>query len=179
MTSDDLVPVLLTDRLRLRAHRLDDFPACAAMWADGQVVAHISGKPSTEGETWSRLLRYAGHWLHLGFGYWAVEDRDTGAFLGEVGFADYHRDTEPGLAGTPEAGWVFATAAHGRGIATEAVRAMLDWADRTLPHTRTAAIFDPGHAAAIGVARKIGFGGDVTGRYGEDPALFLFRDRPL
>ena len=44
-------------------------------------VAH----PATREEAWARLLRYAGHWALLGYGFWLVEDRTTGSFVGEVG----------------------------------------------------------------------------------------------
>lgn len=172
-----MAPILETERLVLRGHRIDDFPASAAMWADPRVVARISGAPSTREQSWSRLLRYAGHWRLLGFGYWAVESRIDGAFLGEVGLADYHRDTDPDLAGRPEAGWVFAAAAHGRGYATEAVTRMLAWADARLDAPVTAALFDPAHAASIRVARKAGYGGDVMGRYGDKAAMFMERAR--
>src|ERR1700728_3292085 len=101
------VPVLETERLRLRGHRLDDFTACAAMWADPVVTRHIGGKPFSEEESWSRLLRYAGHWALLGFGYWVVEEKATGNFAGEIGFANYKRNLEPKLEDMPEIGWVF------------------------------------------------------------------------
>ena len=42
----------------------------------------------------------------LGFGYWLVEERATGAFVGEVGLADFRRELEPGFGDAPEAGWV-------------------------------------------------------------------------
>ena len=79
------IPVIETPRLTLRGHRLDDFSDCAAMWADPIVTRHIGGKPFSEEDTWTRLLRYAGHWLLLGFGYWAIEEKDTGSFVGELG----------------------------------------------------------------------------------------------
>lgn len=40
-------PIIETERLILRAHRLDDFPALAAMWGDPVVARFISGQPST------------------------------------------------------------------------------------------------------------------------------------
>jgi RimJ/RimL family protein N-acetyltransferase len=46
-------PPLETARLELRAHRLDDFAACAAMWADPIVARYIGGKPLSEEETWT------------------------------------------------------------------------------------------------------------------------------
>ena len=70
-------PVIETKRLRLRGHRAADLPACAAMWAKEGVTRFIGGKPLTEEETWLRILRYAGHWALLGFGYWVVEEEDN------------------------------------------------------------------------------------------------------
>jgi RimJ/RimL family protein N-acetyltransferase len=117
-----MVPVLETERLKLRGHRLDDFPACAAMWTDPAVTRHIGGKPPSNEESWTKFLRYFGHWTLLGFGYWVVEGKATVHFAGEFGFADYKRNIEPPLNG-PEIGWVLASQFHGRGYATEAVRA--------------------------------------------------------
>src|ERR1700690_3739295 len=111
------VPVLETERLRLRGHRLDDFPASAAMWADPAVSRQLGRKPFTEEESWTRLLRYVGHWSLLGFGYWVVEEKASGKFAGEVGFADYMRNIEPPL-NAPEIGWALASRFHGKGYAT-------------------------------------------------------------
>lgn len=172
-----MVPVLETKRLLLRGHRKTDFSESASMWADARVVAHISGVPSTPEQSWSRLLRYAGHWHHLGFGYWVVTAKADGSFLGEVGFADYHRDIEASFKGKPEAGWVFNTGSQGKGFASEATAAMLEWADQNLNFTQTIAIFDPTHAASIKVATKVGYSNGVLGRFGTKTALFMERER--
>src|ERR1700692_4018723 len=117
------VPVLETERLKLRAHRLDDFVNCAAMARDAPVTRFVGGKPLSEEEAWTKFLRYAGHWSLLGFGYWAVQEKSSGNFVGEIGFADYKRELEPSLKGEPEIGWVLASAAHGKGYAPEEVPA--------------------------------------------------------
>src|ERR1700683_4190665 len=135
-----MVPVLETDRLKLRGHRMDDFPASAAMWADPVVTRHFA-KSFTVEEAWTRFLRYIGHWSLLGFGYWVVEEKATGNFAGEVGFADYKRDL-PLLKGLPEIGWVFCSQARGKGYATEAVRAAVAWGDTRFPSARTACIIN-------------------------------------
>lgn len=150
-------PVLLTPRLRLRPHTAADFEALARMWADPDVVRHITGRPSTATESWARLLRYVGHWRVLGFGYWALEDLETGAFVGEAGFADYRREIEPSLDGVPEAGWVLAPQAQGRGLATEAMQAAIAWGDANFTSDVTACLFDPQHKASIRVAAKCGY----------------------
>src|SRR5271165_5318949 len=104
MPSSLEVPILETERLKLRGHRLDDFIASAAMWADPRVTEYICDKPLAEEESWTKFLRYVGHWSLLGFGYWVVEENATGHFAGEIGFADYKRDLQPSLKGVPEIG---------------------------------------------------------------------------
>ena len=151
------VPVLETERLILRGHRLEDFDALARMWADPDVARFIGGKPATREESWARLLRYAGHWRLLGFGYWAVVLKDGGQFIGDVGFANWQREITPSLEGMPEGGWVFSSVAHGRGIATEAVRAAVAWGDSHFGSKTTTCIIGLENAASIRVAEKSGY----------------------
>jgi RimJ/RimL family protein N-acetyltransferase len=169
------VPALETARLKLRGHRLDDFAAGAAMWADPMVTRYIGGKPSTEEESWSRLLRYVGHWALLGFGYWVVEEKATGCFAGEVGFADLRRDLEPSLNDTPEIGWVFATHAHGRGYATEAARVAIAWGEAHLGPSQTACIVHPENLASIRVAEKCGYRELRRTKYKGQPTTVFLR----
>jgi len=168
-------PRLETARLVLRAHRRDDFPDSAALWANPAVVRHITGKPSTSEESWSRLLRYAGLWSLLGFGYWLVEAKDDSRFIGEVGFADFQRDIVPSLEGRPEAGWVLSSSEHGKGYATEAVSRIVAWADSNIGADRTVCILDPQYGASINVARKAGYGDDAMATYRGQPTLVLSR----
>lgn len=150
-------PVIETARLRLRGHRVEDFADVAAMWADPEVVRYIGGRPFSAEESWSKILRYAGLWPLLGYGYWAIDVKASGRFVGECGFADFRREIEPPLQGMPEAGWVLASRSHGQGFATEAMRAALAWADRNLQGRPTACIVVPEHAASIRVAEKCGY----------------------
>src|ERR1700747_2135986 len=152
-----MVPRLETERLVLRVHRVEDFSDVAALWADPVVTRFISGVPQTAEESWSRLLRYAGHWLLLGFGYWAVEEKATRTFLGEVGFADMKRTIEPPLGTTPEAGWVFASSAHGKGAALEAVQAIHAWGANHFQAPTSACIIHPENESSIRLAVKIGY----------------------
>src|SRR5262245_44423452 len=94
-------PVIETERLILRSHRRDDYAALAAMWAEPKVGQFILGRPSTAEESWARLLRYIGHWQLMGFGFWALEEKASGDFIGELGFADYARDIDPPFGGRP------------------------------------------------------------------------------
>ncbi len=157
MSAPPEIPVLTTERLLLRGHTAGDFQNCAALWGDPQVVRFISAKPSTPSESWARLLRYAGHWALLGYGFWAVEERGSGRYVGEVGLADFKRGLGPGFDDAPEAGWVLAPWAHGKGYATEAAEAVLAWGDKNLGMTRCVCMIDRAHAGSLRVAEKCGF----------------------
>jgi RimJ/RimL family protein N-acetyltransferase len=147
------------------------------MWADPRVVRYITGVPSTGAQTWMRLLTYPGLWGMLGYGYWAVEDRATGTYVGDVGFADFRREIEPPIAGVPEIGWVLAPQVHGKGYATEAVRAALAWADEHIGVPRTVCIVDPQNLASIRVAEKAGFTEIARTTYKGDPTVMFERLR--
>lgn len=159
----------------MRGHRPEDFPHTAAMWADPKVTQHILERPLSEEGAWSRFLRYVGHWAVLGFGYWLIEEKKTGKFVGEAGFADYKREIDPTLRGVPEIGWVLATEAHGKGYATEAVGGMTLWAD-TQFRTRTVCIIAPDNIASVHVAVKCGYRELPSTTYNGRPVLAFGRE---
>ena len=163
-------PDLTTPRLTLKPHVVSDFDDSFAMWTDPRTVAFIGGEPSPRDRAWQRLLTYRGLWALMGFGYWAVREGKTGAFVGEVGFADFHRGTVPSFEGEPEMGWAIAPDHYSKGYATEAVRAALAWADAALPHPRVVCMIDPGNAASHAVAHKAGF---------SEWTATVFRDKPI
>jgi RimJ/RimL family protein N-acetyltransferase len=168
-------PRLETERLILRAHVLDDFADSATMWSDPVVTRYIGGAPLGEEASWARLLRYVGHWSLLGFGYWTLRERGTERFVGEAGFADFRRELDPPVARRPEAGWVLAPWAHGRGLATEAVRAILAWGDEHLTHGSTVCLIHPEHAASVRVADKCGYAKIGASSYKGSQTLVLER----
>jgi len=152
-----MVPVIETARLRLRAHRAEDHAACLAIWSDPDVVRYIGGRPLTSEEVWKRLLQYVGLWSILGYGYWAVEEKATGQYLGDIGFADFRRELQPSLHGMLEFGWVLAPHAHGKGYATEAVNAAVAWGSQHFGDLRAVCIISPDNLPSIRVAEKAGF----------------------
>lgn len=154
---DGSVPILESDRLKLRGHRLDDLADCVAMWSDPVVTRFIGGIPSTEQRTWLRLLAYVGHWSLMGFGYWVIEEKATGSFVGEVGFADFKRDIASSMKNVPELGWALASRFHGKGFATEAVHAVLAWGDSHFQPDRSVCLIDFENIASIRVAEKCGY----------------------
>jgi RimJ/RimL family protein N-acetyltransferase len=168
-------PPIDTERLTLRGHVRDDFSDCAAMWADPEVTRHIGGRPFSAEEVWAKVLRYVGHWSVMGFGYWVIRERASGRFVGELGFADFKRDIEPPLAGAPELGWALAPWAHGRGFATEAVRAAIAWGDTRFGPVRTVCLIAPGNAPSIRVAEKCGYRELARTTYKGQPTLLFER----
>jgi len=164
-----------TERLTLRRPRLEDFEEALAMWAEPTVVRYISGKPTTREEMWARLLRYVGHWELLGYGFWVVREKSTGRFVGEVGLADFRRDITPPLGESKEAGWVLSPWAHGRGFATEAVRAALRWVEDAFGPERVVCLIHPENAASLKVAHTCGFREFSHGTYKGEPTRMLER----
>ena len=169
------IPPLETERLTLRGHRREDFAACAALWADPIVTRYIGGKPFTPQEAWSKMLRYVGHWPLMGFGYWAVEERATSRFLGEVGFADFKREIQPSIENVPELGWALTSISHGKGYATEALQAAIAWGDQHFANRRTVCLIDPENAASLRVAQKCGYLEILRTSYSGHPTILFER----
>ena len=172
------VPTLSTERLRLSPHAPADLPDLAAMWVDPLVVRYIGGRPFTHEEVWTRLLRAAGMWTLLGYGYWVVRERSGGGFVGEMGFADFKRDMEPSFGGAPEAGWALASGMHGRGYAREALAAIHAWGDAHLSAPRVVCMISPANAASLAVARTSGYREYARTRYKEAETILLERVAP-
>lgn len=151
------IPVIETERLILREHRADDLDAYTALWSDADVVRYIGGQPLDRQECWARILRFRGMWEVIGLGFWIIEERQTGRLIGEAGVMDKKRLIEPPLDGTIEAGWAFLPSAQGRGLATETMRAVLDWADRSYPTMPQSCIISEGNTPSMRLATRLGF----------------------
>ena len=167
-------PVLQTDRLRLRPFRPEDLGAHAAMMLDPRVVRYLGGSPMTREDAWRRMVAGHGMWAMVGYGYWAVERRSDGAWLGQVGFADFKRDMDPSIEGLPEMGWIFAADAQGQGYAGEAIAAGLAWADQALSAPEIVAIIHPDNRPSIRVAERGGFNERTDASY-RGARMLLFR----
>ncbi|OLP60122.1 GNAT family N-acetyltransferase [Xaviernesmea oryzae] len=151
------IPTIETERLVLRPYRRDDFAPYAHLFADPEVTRFIGGIPYSREQAWARFLRQVGMWHYFGFGFFAIQERATGAFIGEAGFHDLHRVITPSIEGSMETGWAIATTVHGQGYATEAVGAALTWARKSFPTTRKTCLIDIANRASLRVATKLGF----------------------
>ena len=169
------VPALDTARLRLRGHHAADLDAYAALWSDEAVIRYTSGKPLDREQAWIRLLRYRGMWAMLGFGFWIIEERESGRVLGEAGVHELRREIEPSLEGTLECGWMLAPDAHGKGLALEAMTAVLEWAAGAHPERALTCIIDPENAASQKLAAKLGFRETARTTYHGKPSIVFAR----
>lgn len=151
------IPLLETDRLLLRGHYPADLAVSVAMWQAPQFYQYLAPAPLSEEEIWTKMLRHMGFWHLCGYGFWALEEKSTGEFIGVVGFGAGQRAITPSLKGYPEIGWVLAAHTHGRGYATEAAQAALAWADAHLPEPRTVCLIDAANAPSLRLAAKCGY----------------------
>lgn len=171
-----IAPVLQTTRLTLRPFKLDDFDHYAAWWSDTAVTRWTGGgKPVARPDAWLRFLWHPGHWALTGYGFWAVEEKATGALVGEAGFIDLKRDYDPAVNGVPEIGWVLAPAAQGKGYATEAAKACLAWGATHFGPIRVIAAVNTENVPSIRVAEKCGFREVLRKPSGSASAVFLDR----
>lgn len=142
-----VVPVLETDRLRLRAPTLADFPAWAEIECSPRAV-HMGG-PYARDDAFMEFAAATGSWLLRGHGPWAIEERATGEALGFVllGFEPTDRE--------PELGFFLREGAEGKGYAFEAASAARDWGwANGLPSM--VSYVDPENARSAALALRLG-----------------------
>jgi RimJ/RimL family protein N-acetyltransferase len=145
------IPTLTTDRLLLRPFRNDDLDAYAEIVADAEVVRYLAdGKPMDRSAAWRQMALIAGHWQLLGYGMWAVEERESGAFVGRIGF--FNPEGWPGF----ELGWLLGRQWWGKGYATEGARAALDYGWRELGRDHVISLIRPENHPSIRVAERLG-----------------------
>ena len=142
---------LETERLVLRMFEAADFEAYAAMCGDPEVMRFIGdGQPLAPPMAWRSLAMVIGHWSLRSYGLWAATERASGALVGRIGF--WNPDGWPGF----ELGWLLGRPYWGRGYATEAARAALEWGFAQLGQSQAISLIYPDNAASIRVASRLG-----------------------
>jgi RimJ/RimL family protein N-acetyltransferase len=140
-----------TPRLRLRLFREEDLDAYAEMCADPEVMRYIGDrKVMTRSEAWRHMAMMLGHHQLRGYGLCAVEEKASGEMVGRVGI--WRPDGWPEL----EAAWTLRRRYWGKGYATEAARAAIDYAFRALEAERVISLIDEANTASIRVAERLG-----------------------
>lgn len=168
-------PVIETERLRLRPWRKSDFRAYHSILQQPEVHKHFGPNPMGEEECWRRLAASIGMWDLVGFGGWAVERSVEEKLIGTLSLFNAWRALEPVFGEDPEMGWIFSHEVHGQGMADEACRATLDWAEANLDPTPIWAIIAPENAPSLKLAGKLGFERVGDTHYNDEPTVVLKR----
>ena len=142
-------PVLETERLILRVPRLSDFEAYAAMGQDEENMRFIGGA-APRSVAWRKFLQMPGAWVLQGFAMFAIEEKASGRWLGQLG--PWQPEGWPGT----EVGWAFAREAQGRGFATEAGEAAFAWAGANLGWAEVIHSIHPDNTPSQELARRLG-----------------------
>ena len=139
-----------TPRLLLRMLTASDFDAYAAMHADEEVTRFTARAALSREEAFRHMAMLLGHWQLRGYGFWAVEEKATGAFVGRVGF--HNPEGWPGF----ELGWSLAREHWGKGFASEAASAALEHAFTVMNRDHVISLIDPANVRSIAVAERLG-----------------------
>lgn len=140
-----------TERLILRDIDPErDFEGWAEAQGDEETVRYTIGKPMDRAGAWRSMASVIGHWSIRGYGFFSVENRETGEWVGRVG------PWFPLGWPAPEIGWTILRRHWGKGYATEAARASLDYAFHTLGWDSAIHAILKGNDASVAVARKLG-----------------------
>lgn len=151
-------PRIETERLILDVPDRDGYLLLRDLHDDPEVHRYL-GPPADDPTTdmFSRALRGAGSWLLYGYGMFMVWEKDTGAFVGQVGVFHTMRGFGKGMDDVPEVGWILARPYWGRGYATEAIRAAIDWFDKSAGPQRITCMIEQGNDASFALAKRLGF----------------------
>jgi RimJ/RimL family protein N-acetyltransferase len=142
------IPRLQTARLTLREYRMGDFDAYAANLADPDATTFI--EKVDRRSAWRNFSGQTGAWLLQGAGWWAIEIRDTGELVGNVGA--FFREGWPEI----ELGWVTLRRFWGQGFASEAAGEAARYSLDVRRERRVTALIEAGNAASLRVAQRLG-----------------------
>lgn len=142
-------PVIETERLRLRVPELADFERYAELLGNEDAARHIGGA-LPRAAAWRRFLQMPGGWAVQGFAMFSVIDKASGRWLGQAG--PWKPDGWPGN----EIGWTFHPDAWGKGYATEAAVAAMDWAFANLGWEDVIHCIAPENTASQALAQRLG-----------------------
>jgi RimJ/RimL family protein N-acetyltransferase len=167
------VSCIETERLLIRTWRLPaDADDTAEMFGDPEAMRFIpSGVLSPEGAA-AAIARMIERYEADGFGIWPVVLKETKKPIGECGILYI-----PGTRDVQVA-WLFKRSAWGNGFATEAARAVLDYAFSEIGLTRIYALIDRENRASIAIAHRLCMAFDRIVRVGRRDLMRYVLTRP-
>ncbi|MCW2486329.1 GNAT family N-acetyltransferase [Candidatus Symbiopectobacterium sp. NZEC127] len=144
-----------TERLILRQWRDEDYPIFAQLNADPEVMRYFPELMSRE-ESDAQAGRISRHIANKGWGFWAVELKSSGEFIGFIGL--HKQQEESGIPHAPliEAGWRLQAQHWGNGYATEGAKRAIRYAFEQLDAPAVYAYTPLQHRASQRVMIKAG-----------------------
>ena len=148
--------MLSTERLVLRPVTADDHAALLAHWTEPDVRRFLfDGAALSAGEVTETIAESIRDFAASGYGIWLIEPGSgpgSGLRAGLVGTAGLRPLEESGL----EIFYSLAPGAWGRGYATEAARAVVEYGLGALGLPEVLAEVDEGNAASVAVVKRLG-----------------------
>lgn len=142
------VPVIETERLILRAPRIEDFEAHSAFMASER--SRFVGGPKDRQEAWFGFCTSLGHWIARGYGGWTIASKPDDRPLGRTGFINHEGWDEP------ELGWHLYEEAEGKGIAYEAAAAARSFGAAHLGLDAVISYIDAANTRSLALAERLG-----------------------
>ena len=150
-----MIPTVETERLVLGPWTPEAADAYADMCARPEVMRYMwPARPATVAESALGVRRLQEHWERWGFGHWAVQEKETGRFVGRTGIKRH--DDWPLDPDNTEVGWMYEPAVWGRGYATEGAREAVRWCLEELNRPEVISITHPDNVASQRVMEKVG-----------------------
>lgn len=148
---------LETERLTLVPCRDEHLGGLSAINSDPQVMRYITGRPQTQSETQTMIDLVKARWAQWGYSWWTFIERQSREIVGAGCIQNLRRDGDQPDGDCPlEIGWRVRRDRWGQGIATEAARAMADFAFVRLHAEVLYAVCDPDNGASSAVMLKLG-----------------------
>lgn len=147
-------PVLLTTRRFELVYPIEaDLPALYPLYTDPRMMTHLGG-PLARDFVEARIPRWQRHWEEYGYGSGIVRRKSDGVTVGM--YALFHSEYAERLC--LEVGWMVALAEQGKGVASEAMKGVIEYARAKLPAERTVVAFpSTTNGASNRVCEKLGF----------------------
>lgn len=146
-----------TANLLLEIPRVEDLPFVERMASDPSMFRFSERGPMSPEEAWNLLLRTIGHWSAVGYGVFAVREKESGRFAGLVGGSSFHRGFGPDFDDLPELTWSIASEFRGRGYATEAAAAVIEAFEARPTTPSTVCLIHVDNQKSLRVASKLSF----------------------
>lgn len=160
-------PILEAERIRLRPIGMPDFARLESFMASER--SRYVGGPMSSGDCWRMFVGDVGQWVLLGFGAWAIEHRESGEYMGQIGL------NHPVDFPERELGWLLWDGFEGHGYAFEAAMRVREFTYDTLGWKTVVSYVDPENARSIKLVERMGAVRDMEAATPGNEPCYVYR----